>query len=353
MAPTSTEPTQDSKETLSKGLGFLFKRPETDAGTRLISMIGNIELAARHGEDPLRPLTELVNTIESAVQQYPNVEQATPPPADILAAFRLTDYICRTNGDVWQTIDVPCQILCKDVHVTCNDKGAEKEWQRLWNQQLDVDALFEEIMYEVETYGQCYPLEGWKGNQPEGIAFLEPTSMWIGRHITVDRGSYGVIFPQSLPIEKLKDMMHPAVYSSFVVDQNVQLTPYYRVPIAADTLSPVYGQKMAFQRYAIPPLTRAARNIMHRQMLDELRRGTMEGYINQLILATVGDKTLSERQERDPGEERRLATTGSVERAHRPVHRPLVAKDGGSRTKDARCSTGCRLLGRGNAGDLP
>ena len=79
-------------------------------------------------------------------------------------------------------------------------------------------------------------------------------------------------------------------YSSFVTDLNVETTIAYRIPIKPNRLFPIYGEKLDYERYAIPHMTGAARNIMHRQVLEEYRRGVIEQYLSQLFIFTVGTK---------------------------------------------------------------
>ena len=264
---------------------------ETEASSSLLMLIGGLQDQIHAGrEAPERVLMGLANHIQASVTAAQQRNDAQPPPADVMAWFRLVDYFTRTNGDVWQTIEVPGEILLKEVHFNCDDDGAQKEWERLWHGIFDIDQLAEEFFFETETYGQCFPLEVWDGNTPTGIAMLEPASMWVGRALSTQQFQYALMTPQDFELQKLKDMVHDVAYSSFVVDQNVQTSHLSRIPIKPERLTPIYGRKFAFQRYAVPPVIRASRNIMHRQILDELRRGTIEGYINQLILFTVGSE---------------------------------------------------------------
>lgn len=264
----------------------LFDTPETHSLSRILATVGDI----LDTNKSVGKIEALANSIQASMQRFDQVE-AEPPPADYLAMFRLVEYMLRTNGDVFQTIDVPGQILVKPVHISCDDKKAEETWQALWHDVLDIDELFDEFFYEVEQNSNCFPLEIWSKDKKDikGIAFLEPTSMWVGRHFT----NHAMMAPPNFDTQKLADMIHPLAYSSFVTDLNVQTSVWHRQPIADDAMTPIYGRKLAYQRYALPPTVREAGNIMHRQMLDELRRGTMEGFINQLIYATVGSEKLT------------------------------------------------------------
>ena len=269
------------------------RHPETEAGSLILSIVGGL----RRDLDKTAPrqTIELLASTMEAVAERSYQDDAQPPPSDFLAMFRLVDYICRTNGDVWQTIDVPGQILVKPIHISCDDAGAQKVWEELWYETLDIDDLFDEVFYQLEQNANVFPLEIWDNGDIKAIVFLEPTSMWVGRHYN----DYGLLGPQGFEVAKLKDSIHPLAYTSFVTDQNIQTSRWYRIPIKPDCMTPIHGRKMKYQRYAIPNVVRASRNVLHRQILDELRRGTMEGFINQLILLTVGSDHLSPKVNQD------------------------------------------------------
>ena len=279
---------------------FLFRHDEADAGGRILAAVGGLRDALTGRKNPVGAVQALANSVQAALQVFDQTQEAEPPPADFLAMFRLVDYCVRTNGDVWQTINVPGEILCKPVRISCKDQGALKDWLALWGGQtaldqgvtaarLDVDDLFAELFYELEQNHNVFPLEVYAGPDFQGLAMIEPTSMWVGRHYT----NYALVGQAGWSVQKLADMIHPLAYSSFVTDLNIQTSHAYRVPIRPDAMEPLFGRKFAYQRYAIPAIARAGRNILERQMLMELRRATMEGFINQLIVFTVGSDNLS------------------------------------------------------------
>ncbi|MBI5305502.1 MAG: hypothetical protein HY868_25460 [Chloroflexi bacterium] len=274
-----------------------FFKGEAESASRIIASLGGVRDALDGKASPQNAIEALATAMDETYAAMTSASQeAQPPPSEWLAGFRFVDYLYKTNGDIAQTIDIPTDMLCKQVHYSCDDDGAQHAWQELWGGVdapgllgIDITALFEEFFYENETYFNTFPLEIWNGDTPVGIAMLEPHSMWVGRSVTNNFG-YSLMMPGKFEEAKFKDMVHPLAYSSFVVDQNVQTGRYTRVPIAPESMRPIYGRKFAFQRYATPLLMKCGRNALNRLMNEELRRGTTEGFLNQILLITVGAK---------------------------------------------------------------
>lgn len=266
--------------------------------SNLFLTIGGLADQRKPGDPPTLLANQLAAAIERSLPDPNSVAQ--PPPPDILAMMRLCEFFCRTEGDVWQTIAVPAEILLKDVGVECADDGAKKVWEELWkyDRPLDINHLYEQAFLGVEKAGQFFPLEIWdtEGQGPTqvqkdilGIAAVEPTSMWVGQHIVTPFGSpYSIASSDAFPIEKLRAQIHPLAYSSFVTDLNVQTTSLQRIEIRQDSMTPIFGFKMDYERYAVPHIARASRNILHRQVLEEYRRGTIEQFLAQILLISVG-----------------------------------------------------------------
>jgi hypothetical protein len=256
---------------------------EDSVGEMMLALGGLPE--ALEKKDPGLAVNRLAAAVTSGMDRT-----ADPHPANILAMMRLVDVITNTEGDIWNTVSIPAEVMLKPIRVDCSDKGAKKVWQQLWTEVLDIDALYREIYFATELYGQCFPLEVWRGQDLEGIVSLEPTSVWVGRHLSHIGGRYSLMLPNEFDLAKLKDTVHPMVYDSFVTDQNISTIPAHRVEIKPDVLKPITGFKLQYQRYAIPHIARASRNTMNRMMLDEYRRATVESFLAQLWMFTVGDE---------------------------------------------------------------
>lgn len=263
------------------------RRPQTDAVSRLMLTIGGLGERLQRGDDPTLLVSDVANSIAASIRNQTQ-NDAEPPPADILAMMRLCEYFMRTEGDVAQTVFVPGEIILKPIEIGCDDAVAKKVWEHLWYDVLNIDALNSEVYHTVEVYGQAFPLEVWDGNELRGIAFLEPTSVWVGRHFKLGQFPMEFITPENFGREKLAAMIKDTVFNTIVTDQNIQTLPANRIPIPQDVLRPIYGRKFSWQRYAIPHIVYAARDIFHRQVLEEYRRGAIEGYINQLWMFMVG-----------------------------------------------------------------
>lgn len=238
----------------------------------------------------------LANSVQAAVEASFRENEAQPPPSDIIAMMRLSEYFYKLEGDVAMTVDVPWEIIGGPIQITAQDKGAEKMWNELWRQYddetglpvIDIDDLNESCYMDVEVNGQWFPLEVWDESNLDGIAVVEPQSIWLGRSIAAQ----DIRAPGDLPKEKLESLQHKIGYGYRGVDLNVQALPGSGIPIKQSDMYPVFDKKRPYQRYAVPHMTRASRNILHRQILEEYRRGTMEAYLSQIWLFTIGSDKL-------------------------------------------------------------
>ncbi len=116
-----------------------FTRGESEAISSLLCTIGGLENEVRRGKEPSRVLENLANQIQASVTQAESQPMAQPPPAEYQAMLRLVDFQMRMNGDVYQTVQVPGEILLKNVEFTCDDKGAQKQWEALWHGIFEID----------------------------------------------------------------------------------------------------------------------------------------------------------------------------------------------------------------------
>lgn len=273
-----------------------FAGNEAQSASRLIASIGGLGAALDGQISPVNAIHTLATAVENTYRDMTSASEAQPPPAEFIAGFRFIDFIYNTNGDIAQTVDVPVEILAKPVRYSSKDEGADREWKTLWGGEdskgllgVSIDSLFEEFLYENEVYANTFPLELWDNDLPKGIAMLEPHSMWVGSKVT-NNFQYSLMVPGTFEKKKFADMVHKLAYHSFNVDQNVQSGRYTRVPINPDSIEPIYGRKFAFKRYATSQMLKAGRNVLHRMLVEEARRGTIEGLINQILLFTTGAK---------------------------------------------------------------
>lgn len=297
---TSPEPELDDHT-----LSLRVPHPNSDRVSDLSLVLAGLGDDIKAGHAPTMLAAKLANSIVASIQE-PLAKNAEPAPANILAAMRFAEAIYDVEGDVYQTVQVPAEITLRPMEIECDDPGAQKEWMQFWHQYkddgtpvVDLDVIHEEVFYTREMMANCFPLELWDdtGNL-RGLKFIEPTSMWVGRHFLTT--PYGL--RTTVPIKTESDVSDAfgfedydqytksLLYNCFVVNLNVQAEPLHHIPIATDVLTPIFGPKRLYMRYALPQVIRAARHIMDRQMLSELRRGTMEGFMNQLWIFTIGEK---------------------------------------------------------------
>jgi hypothetical protein len=269
-------------------------RPTTrNNASRLLMTMGGFqdqaELITRRiekGDEPRLVVDDLANAVEAAIASVE--KSAQPPPSDIYAMMRVADYFDRVEGDMHSTISIPAELILKRIEIACDDAGAKKEWERLWHETLDINFLNEDCYLTSEVLGQYYPLEIWDGEELTGIFALDPLNVWIGRHlITIPGGIPDGVDPKMWTALLEKEQ----AYQMRNADQNTQaLVVPNRTPIPNSLLKPITQPKRSYQRYAVPHFARASRNAMHRQVLDEYRRGTIETFMSQLWHITIGDK---------------------------------------------------------------
>jgi hypothetical protein len=143
-----------------------------------------------------------------------------------------------------------------------------------------LEDILREIYICSQVFGQAYPLEQWKDTDLVGIHLLNPTTVWTDREVAVgvNEGTkerlagWGV----DLPVE-----VHPEGENNERGYGKV-----YRVD--PKKIQPYYAHKFDWEYYATPPLRPTFRTLGTRQVLDELVRATLEGFINQLWVFKLG-----------------------------------------------------------------
>lgn len=220
-------------------------------------------------------------------------DTADPMPSDILAMMKLSEYFCKVEGDVWQTIEVPLTVGLKELVIEGPDDGLEKDIRELY-ERLDMLDTLTQIWLCVAMYGQAFPLEVFDGQDTGGVIILNPKYMRVGK--TISAGSFSLdLIPENAGQRQLwkKELAlqekKPLFYSAFAENMNEQLGTTGNVSVKPEACHPVRALAPAFHRYAIPPLARAFRTISTRQILEELIRATIEGFRNQLWMFILGD----------------------------------------------------------------
>ena len=248
------------------------------------------------GMTPLSDMAERLEYIIGGldVRRLRAAEQATDPmPAAILAMMRLAEFYCRTEGDVFQIIELPLDIALKPLEIQSADPGFQRELEELYS-ELHID-MYQQLYYIwlcSSIYGQAFPYEVW-GSRPEDtkVLLLPPKNVEVGRSFSIG-GSLGIRPPGAKRrwTEELMMTAFPAiVYNKNVTDWNEAVANGRNLPIKPGECVPVREKSLPFQRYAIPPLSRASRALSTRRIFEEMRRATVEGHKNQLWFFKYGD----------------------------------------------------------------
>lgn len=235
------------------------------------------------------------------VQMKPVDKRGKPVPApnsvpsDILMSYRLIEYYLRTEGDVNQHVEAPIDMITgSELLVMGRDGGSKRELREIMD-EIDLRHVLEQAWYSVAQYGIAYPLEVPNSDgEIAAVLHLPPRFMWVGYQVASTsvppEGTYQVMpfnGEERWSEEMLKQSFMPMTYNAFSSQANEQIARGWGVWINPARLYPIRGRSMDWQRYPIPPLSRATRAISMRIVFDEYVRATIEGYKNQLWLWKV------------------------------------------------------------------
>lgn len=225
------------------------------------------------------------NRLQAAIARG---DEADAMPSDILAMMKLAEYYWKVEGDVAQTIIAPLEIGLRELRVSSKDKGVETEFKKLYDEtSLDMLTVLQGIWTCTRIYGQAFPLEVYDGKEPQGVFLLNPKNVEVGRTVTYGHYDLGLVVEEGWEKKLEQQVESPMIYEAFHLDDwDFDQGP--AVPIKLENCEPVRDVHLPFRRYAIPPLARASRAISTRQVLEELIRATIEGYMNQLWVFKLG-----------------------------------------------------------------
>lgn len=227
-------------------------------------------------------------------RQLMRAEKSTDPmPGAILAMMRLAEFYTRTEGDVFQVIELPLDVALKPLEFQSPDKGFQRELEELYSEQnVDLHQWLYYIWLCSSIYGQAFPLE-ILGEKPEDtrVVLIPPKNVEVGRSFSLN-GGLGLFPPEgneAWTAELMQATFPAMVYQRYVQDWNEQIAGGTNILIPEDACFPVREKSLPFQRYAVPPLARASRALSTRRIFEEMRRATVEGIKNQLWLFLLGD----------------------------------------------------------------
>lgn len=302
----------------------VFSSPKSDLYARVENLIGRAERGQDISNDPAMleagkrfgdlvglsdpdVMTAEINgkmvvaaEVETDTVKYP----PQPIPAGIRAAMNSAEYYCNTEGDVFQHIEAPIDVSVSELEINVpGDKKLDRMLKELYApDKLDMISVLTQIWMTTATYGSAYPLEipsaKEDGAPVEKIVMLPSKFVWVGYHIT---NSDGADTPYMLrPLNGapnwseglLRQTMMPMTYNAFATGFNEQIVQGWGLPLNPSYLHPVRGKAFDWNRYPLPPISRAFRAISTRAIYQEMRRALLEGYKNQLWVFILGSKEL-------------------------------------------------------------
>jgi len=247
----------------------------------------------------LTPVSNVLDEMESIlhgisverVKELSDTRQPDPMPSDILAMMRLSDLYCRTEGDIFQLFEIPMDLSLRPVEIECPDKGLQNSLEEIYDEDIgiDIDECLGQIWLTSSIFGQAFPLEVWDQDVLKWIVHLNPKYVKVG----IGAGGYalglsneGVEWDDAA----ITSQIPPMAYDSFAPGWNEMALGGNDIPLMKEYCFAVREKSLKFQRYAMPPLSRAFRAIGTRRIMEEMLRATMEGYRNQLWLFLLGDE---------------------------------------------------------------
>jgi hypothetical protein len=215
-----------------------------------------------------------------------------PMPGAMRAMMRLAEFYIETEGDVFQTIEVPLDIALKPLEIQSPDTGFQSDLEELYNEQnLDMLQQMYYIWLCSGIYGQAFPLLiVEKDVQDSRVVLIPPKNVDVGRSFSLG-GGLAIAAPgqEGWTKQLLEAAFPPMVYNRYRADWNEQVANGQDIVIPQSDCFPVREKSLPFQRYAVPPVYRASRALSTRRIFEEMRRATVEGYKNQLWYFRYGD----------------------------------------------------------------
>lgn len=223
-------------------------------------------------------------TLEAAVRDLGKraaVGAPSPMPSNIYTAMLLSEYFVETEGDLAQTIYAPAELGIKGLVITCPDPTVQQEARDLFYDVLYLDEVLRHIYICSQVYGQAFPLEEWKGKELLGVHLLDPKSVWMDKDTAIGTTSSSL----ATQLEGWNDGEVSYIQPMGNDNERGQGKAWVIDP---SKVQPYFHYKFDWQYYAKPPLRSTFRSLATRQVMDELVRATIEGFINQLWVFKLG-----------------------------------------------------------------
>lgn len=269
-------------------------------GSMLVTVPGEPEeFGFTAGMQHLTPHTDKLQELEillqgediSRVAELSKGERkADTIPPDILANMKLSELYSRSEGDVFQIIEAPMDLSLKEVEIECPDTTMQSELEAIYDadEGIDIDYHLYQVWFAMSIYGQAFPLEAYdESGDLAWIIHLNPKYMNVG----IGPGGFTLGLSNSereWSQKAIQSQLPPLSYQSFAPGWNETALAGNDIPISKEFCIPVRDKAHAWERYAMPGMSRAFRAINTRRVMEEMLRATMEGYRNQLWVFKIG-----------------------------------------------------------------
>lgn len=185
----------------------------------------------------------------------------------------------------------------ESIYCTHPDQGLASSVNETF-ELTDTAGTMREIAYSYEYYGSATACQVWEGEQEKnyvGSIVLNPKNVAVTRNtgFSITNLSYRPT-PEFIDVIKSasdKGLWYWAMEEGWDEFLNVGLQA---VPLRKETTSHMSNAGLAHVNYGSPRISQAARSISTRQIMEDMRRSTIEGVKNQIIVIKLENPTSKE-----------------------------------------------------------
>lgn len=302
----------DGRQFFGGPVASLNYSPNSTLLTKLERLVSHAEKGADLTADPtLNALGNRFNHVMAATKAYDKA-QSRPIPSEIRASMRLADFYFRQAGDIESHARTPMEVATGgQIEVQSSDRGYKDAVTDLY-EEIDMWTVLARAWMGAAQYGISLPYEVWDESEADHpqlkqIVDLPPYYVWIGYALP-----FGLVMSQPgqlgedvfnkaanyalLPFndaaqwskQALETSIMPMTFNTNGYEQNENIARGWNIPLANAYLQPVRAFSYGYERYPVVPTSRAFGALGTRMIFDEVVRGTIEGYQNQLWVFTLG-----------------------------------------------------------------
>lgn len=302
----------DGREYFGGPVASLNYSPNSTILTKLERIVSKAEKGADLTDDPLlKQLGDRFNHVMAATKPYDKA-QSRPIPSEIRAGMRLADFYFRQAGDVESHARTPMEVATGgQIEVQSADPGYKAAIEELY-ESIDMWTVLARAWMGSAQYGVSLPYEIWDETDPKSpqlrqIVDLPPYYVWIGYALpfglvqtqpgqlgdeAFNRAANYALLPfndqQQWTKNAFDTQVMPMTFNTNGTEQNENIARGWNIPLANQYLQPVRAFSYGYERYPVVPTSRAFGALGTRMIFDEVVRGTIEGYQNQLWVFTLG-----------------------------------------------------------------